>query len=39
MNNGNVICVSFMIICQQVIAVYVADHSEFTINCIKNCKL
>ena len=35
MNNGNVICVSFMIICQQVIAVNVADHSEFTIIALK----
>ena len=39
MNNGNVICVSFMIICEQVNAVYVADHLEFITNCIKNCKL
>ena len=39
MNNGNVTCVSFMIKCQQVIAVYVADLLKFIINCIKNCKL
>ena len=32
MNIGNVICVSFMAIFQQVIAVYVADLSEFIIN-------
>ena len=29
MNIGNVICVSFMAIFRQVIAVYVADLSEF----------
>ena len=29
---GNVMCVSFMIIFQQVIAVYVADISEFIMN-------
>ena len=32
MNNGNIICVSLMTIFQQVIAVYVADHSEFIVN-------
>ena len=32
MNIGNVICVSFMAIFQQVIAVYMADLSEFIIN-------
>ena len=32
MNIGNVICVSFMAIFQQVIAVYVADLSEFIID-------
>ena len=32
MNIGDVICVSFLIIFQQVIAVYVADSSEFIIN-------
>ena len=32
MNIWNVICVSFMIVFQQVIAVYVADLSEFIIN-------
>ena len=31
MNIGNVICVSFMTIFQQVIAVYGADLSEFII--------
>ena len=29
MNIGNVICVSFMTICQQAFVVYVADLSEF----------
>ena len=32
MNIGNAICVSFMTIFQQVIAVYVADLFEFIIN-------
>ena len=32
MNIGNVICVSLMAIFQQIIAVYVADLSEFIIN-------
>ena len=32
MNIGNVICVSFMTIFQQVIAVYEADLSEIIIN-------
>ena len=32
MNIGNVICVSFMAVFQQVIAVYVADLSEFSLN-------
>ena len=32
MNIGNVICVSFIAIFQQVIAVYVADVSKFIIN-------
>ena len=32
MNIGNISCVSFMAIFQQVIAVYVADLSELIIN-------
>ena len=32
MNIGNVICVRFVTMFQQVIAVYVADLSEFIIN-------
>ena len=32
MNIGNVICVTFMTILQQVVAVYVTDLSEFIIN-------
>ena len=32
MNIGNVICISFMAIFQQVIEVFVADLSEFIIN-------